>query len=488
LEVFPINITAIKQAFPDTNIPDVESYYNTHIEEWKNIFENNPPWKKVKICGLYKKGDRDINRLNVGKVLCDCFADLSFAEQCEITLDDKEYQEYVENVLEQNGFWENMPETISNAYALGGCAVKVFVKKGFPAIDFVHGDKFLPVEWNGKNVTAGAFVTVTRRNDYYYTLVEMQKTGKAMYKLFRSANSSYIGTECNLSELYSFSDSTDYKSDVPMFAYFRPCVSNNAEYDTPLGMSIYANSVDTLKALDTTFDSFAREFILGKKRITVPSSAIQTVIDSKTGKLVQYFDTDDEVFVALSANERDELKITDNTTNLRIAEHVSGINALLNILCFQVGLSAGTLSFDAVQGMKTATEVVSQDSKTARTIKSNKNLLTEMIETIVHAIIAAGIHCGHLTKKNYSVTVGFKDNIIIDDNTLIDNNIKLVQAGLKSKIKAIMEVQKCDEKTAQEELKRIIKEQDVSGLSVDDFLGGDENDQTGADEPQSGLE
>lgn len=53
----------------------------------------------------------------------------------------------------------------------------------------------------------------------------------------------------------------------------------------------------------------------------------------------------------------------------------------------QTGLSAGTFSFDVQQGMKTATEIISQESKTARTVKNNKNLLTETIETVVHALV-----------------------------------------------------------------------------------------------------
>lgn len=190
----------------------------------------------------------------------------------------------------------------------------------------------------------------------------------------------------------------------------------------------------------------------------------------------RYFDADDEAFVALKTEDSENLKITDNTVALRVDEHVSAINALLNILCFQVGLSAGTLSFDAVQGMKTATEVISQDSKTARTIKNNKNLFSESIETVIHALIATGIYLNAIPKKKYSVTVSWNDNIIIDDNTLIDNNIKLVQAGLKSKLKAIMDVQKCDEKTALEEIERISKEQSVNGLAVDDFMNGSETD------------
>lgn len=484
-----MNFDAIRQAFPEQNVPDVAGYYDTHISLWKQIFENEPPWKEVKRSGLYKKGKRKMKLLNAAKVLCDCFSDLTFSEQCEITIDDGACQDYITQQLERCGFWEKMPETISNAYALGGCAAKVFIQDNRPVIDFTHADKFLPVSWIGKDITAGAFVTVSRKNEKYYTLVEMQNLNKTQYKLFRSDTANSVGTECALSELYSFPDSTDYQSDCPMFAYFKPCVSNNAEYDTPLGMSIYANSVDTLEALDVAFDSFSREFVLGKKRIIVPATSIQTVVDPNTGDLVRYFDANDEAFVALKNEDNADLKITDNTVELRVQEHVSAINALLNILCFQVGLSAGTLSFDAVQGMKTATEVISQDSKTARTIKSNKNLLTETVETVIHALIAIGIYLGQLKHKEYNVTVGWKDNIIIDDNTLIDNNIKLVQAGLKSKLKAIMEIQKCDEQTAQQELERIAKEQAVTGLSVDDFMnGGEDDDQTGADDAQSRAE
>ncbi len=477
-----MKIDTIRTAYPDMRIPNVEGYYSEHITRWKNIFENDPPWKQVKIGGLYKKGNREMNRLNTAKVLCDCFSDLTFSEQCEITLDDQQYQEFVDHWLNKNGFWKNMPELISTGYALGGCAVKVYADHNIPKINYVHAGGFLPIEWTGKDVTAGAFTTETQKDGKYYTLVELQKPGRAEYQLFRSDTASSTGVRCELSELYDMGDAADYGADCPMFAYWKPCVSNNAEYDTPLGMSVYANAVDTLKALDVAFDSFSREFVLGKKRIIVPASAIQTVVDAKTGDLVRYFDADDEAFVALKADDAEHLKVQDNTVELRVQEHVSAVNALLNILCFQTGLSAGTLSFDAVQGLKTATEIISQDSKTARTIKSNKNLLTETVEAIIHALIAVGVYLDLIPHREYTVTVGWLDNIIIDDNTLIDNNIKLVESGLKSKLRAIMDVQKCDEKAAQEELKRIAEEQNVTGLSVDQFLRGGESDDTAGDD------
>lgn len=483
-----MNINAVQQAYPEISIPDIQDFYSDKISLWKNVFENNPPWKKVKRSGLYKKDKRTMNMLNTAKIICDCFSDLTFSEQCEITLSDETYQSYVDKVLENNGFWENISEFISVAYALGGGVVKVFSESNQPKINFVHADKFLPSVWTGKQITEGIFLTVTYKNKFYYTLIEMQKKGIVEYKLFKSSSVNQIGNPVELSELYNIPDSSNYKTEVPMFAYFKPAISNNVEYDTPLGISIFANAIDTIKALDIAFDSFAREFVLGKKRIIVPATAIQTVVEPSTGKLVRYFDADDEAFVALKSENDENMKITDNTIALRVEEHVSAINALLNILCFQVGLSAGTLSFDNVQGVKTATEVISQDSKTARTIKSNKNLLTETIETVINAVIAVGVYLNQLPKKKYTVTVGFKDNIVIDDNTLIDNNIKLVQAGLKSKLSAIMEVLKCDEETAQKELEQIAKEQSVTGLDVDDFMnGGEDDDQTGDNAAQSGA-
>lgn len=473
-------ITSNKKAFPEVTVPDVGNYYSEHMNVWKDIFENEPPWQSVKRSGLYNKGNRILKKLNVAKCLCDEFSALTFSEQCNITIDNEQYQEYVDKALEHNGFWDNVPELITSCYALGGGCMKVYAKDGNPTINYIHADKFVPTSWTGKRVTSGIFQSVTCKGDFIYTLCEMYTPGKVQNKLFKSKTADDIGNECSLSELYSedVSNNVIYEGvDVPMFGYFKPSVSNNAEYDTPLGMSVYANAMNTLEALDVAFDSFSREFVLGKKRIIVPASSVQTVVDPESGKQVRYFDADDEVFTALSQEDGEKQKIVDNTVDLRIEEHVQAINALLNILCFQVGLSAGSLSFDAVQGLKTATEIISQDSKTARTIKCNKNLLTETLEDVINAVIALGVCLGQIPKSEYNVTIGWQDNIVIDDNTVIDNNIKLVQAGLKSKISAIMEVLKCDEETAQKELERITKEQSVVGLNVDDFIGGDEGDE-----------
>ena len=236
----------------------------------------------------------------------------------------------------------------------------------------------------------------------------------------------------------------------------------------PLGISVFANSADTLKALDVAFDSLEREFVLGRKRIIVPAESLKTIYDVEKETSCHYYDPDDEVYVAMKTEDVENLKIVDNTAELRIEQHVSAINALLNILCLQTGISAGSLSFDAVQGVKTATEVVSQESKTQRTVKGNKNVLTETIESTVHSIFKLAVALGKLPQRDYELAIGWQDNVVIDDNTLIDNTIKLYSAGLLDLQTAVMRVNKCDEETA---AKMVEKINSGSAMGTADFFG-----------------
>ncbi len=459
-------------------VPDFGDFYG-YIERWNNIYCNRPEWQRVKKTGLYAKGDRAMNTLCAAKVLADEFARLTFSEQVTIATAEP-YLEYVTKALNECGFWKRMPDFLSAAYALGGGAVKVYAEDSKPKINYIAADRFVPVSWDERDVTEGVLESKIRKDGFYYTLFEKhgfsdEGNAEVEHVLYKSSQRNSIGNPCPLSELYpDINDTVTYKIAEPMLRYFKPDVSNNTDRYCPLGVSVFSCAIDTLKALDVAFDSFGREFTLGKKRIIVPSSCVQTTVDPETGEWHKYFDADDEVYVALKCDEEHDLKITDNTVELRIEEHVAAINALLNILCFQTGLSSGTFSFDGASGLKTATEVISADSKTARTAKGNKNLIAELIEGIVRSIIAVGIEMDDLPESDdYGILVTMPDGVVIDDNTKIENNTKLVSAGLKSKLAAIMDVQNCDEVAAQKELDRIKMENQISADMTDLLTIGD---------------
>ena len=452
----------IAKAFPDVLVPNVGNYYTEYIAKWKLIYENHPEWSEVQKTGIYKKGKRQMNRLNVAKVLSDLFASLTFSEQVDIECGNETYNEYIKTMLNANGFWKHIPDFISKACAFGGGALKVYASGGVPCIEYIHADRFVPIMWNGKAIVGAVIESKSQRNGFFYTFLEKHTPGRAEYKLFRSRSSDTIGDEVPVSELYpDLPDAVDYGAEVPMFVYFKPDVSNNAEYDVPLGMSVYANAIDTLHAIDTTYDEFISEIKLGRRRLIVPSETLTSSYDAKTEKWVHAYDSDDEIYVVFNSEDRENANITTVDVGLRIQEFVDALNAHLNVLCLQVGLSAGSLTFDKVEGLKTATEVISEESRTQRTVKGDKNLLTEAFEGLVHALVAVGRYLGMIPQTQYTVTVSWQDNVIVDDNTLIDNTIKLYSAGLIDAITAIMKVNKCDEETAKKMYALIQQEEPV---------------------------
>lgn len=457
----------IAKAFPDVIVPNVGNYYAEHIAKWKQIYENNPEWLETQKTGIYKTGKRNRYRLNAAKVLSDLFASLTFSEQVDIDCGDAAYNKYITETLNANGFWKNIPSFISKACAFGGGAMKVYASGGVPCIEYIHADRFVPIMWNGKDIVGAVIESKSQRNSSFYTFFEKHTPGKAEYKLFRSRSSDTIGDEVPVSELYpNLPDAVDYGEAVPMFVYFKPDVSNNAEYDVPLGMSVYANAVDTLHAIDVTYDEFVSEIKLGRRRIIVPSETLTSTYDPKEKKWISAYDTDDEVYVVFNSDDKQNADITPIDIDLRVQQFVDALNAHLNVLCMQVGLSPGSLTFDKVEGLKTATEVMSEENRTQRTIKGDKNLLTEAFEGLVHALVAVGRYLGMLPQTNYTVTVSWQDNVITDDNTLIDNTIKLYSAGLIDPITAIMRANKCDEKTAQEMYEKIKKDEPVSDTDL----------------------
>ena len=479
-------IKKMQQAFPHERMPSDGGFYN-RIDEWQAVYEGRPEWRTVKRAGLNRGTERLMNMLNTAKILCDEFARKCFAEQVDITCGSEVYDKFILDFLCREGFWKNIPQLLSSAFAQGGCALREYIDYGKVKLSYVEGRQFYPLKWDNQTVLEGIFGTLSAREDYYYTMFEKHsvKDAKILVEcfLFKSADPNELGDRVPISELYpDMADTFSYPVDTPLFQYFKPDFPNNIPTELPLGISCFANCEDTLKALDVAFDSFAREFILGKKRIIVPSSCIRTVVNPETGKTERYFDTDDEVYQALRCDEEKDLKITDNTVELRISEHVDGINALLNILCFQVGLSPGALSFDRAGGIKTATEVVSEENKTAVTIRCQKNLLAEFIEEMCRVVLRLAMETGEVPRGEFEVTVAFKDNVVIDDNTLIDNNIKLVSAGLKSKLSAIMEVLKCDEEAAKRELEKIKNESSVVDDMAFDPSAGARNGDTNGEE------
>jgi A118 family predicted phage portal protein len=114
----------------------------------------------------------------------------------------------------------------------------------------------------------------------------------------------------------------------------------------------------------------------------------------------------------------------------------------LSILCSQIGFDPGTLAFDQSKGMKTATEVISENSKTFGTVKAHENGIRDSLIDMVHAIFDLAVRYGltwdgvpveRLLSGGYNVSVKFDDSIIQNKDAEINQGVMLVGASLMSK-------------------------------------------------------
>lgn len=510
-----------KSIFELGGVPAFQQFYNFGIFPWKYLYKGYyEAWHLVPAPTIKdQNAKRRMFYLNLSKAVCSELAGMVWTDQTGVSIStngftpteaspDDPLQAFVEKVLHDNNFNMKMLESIEQAAALGGEALKVWhevrhdsegnevPESGRLKIGYCMADQFVPTAWDNAEVTEGVFISRIAKGGYYYTRLEWHKWDGLTYyitnelyraEMYRNGNTQepqdILGMRVPLAEIYPLLDEETVVEGVEksLFSYFRTPTANNIDDNSPLGVSIYANAMETLHALDICFDSFVREFRLGKKRIIVPARMVKTIVDPVTGVPRRYFDATDETYEALSTDDPDSLKIQDNSVALRVEEHVAAMNAFLNIFCLQVGLSAGTFAFDARNnGIKTATEVVSENSKTYKTVKNFQNMIRPAVIRLVENIIAVaslydmktddGQSVSALAERGYEVNVNMDDGITQDRQTNINEGITLVGAGLMSKKTFLTDPkygQALTEQDADAELQRIAEEKRMTGGMLD---------------------
>ena len=497
-----------KSVFDLGGIPSFQQFYDFGVFVWKMLWKGYyKPWHYISAPTIADpNGHRNLYRMNMAKAVCAEMAGLVWGEECtvNVSIEGREsteetpdpLNEFIQKVLAKNAFREKMQESIEEGLALGGAAYKVWAEAKHDEdgneipetrkimLGYAMADQFVPISWDNAKITEGVFISRIAKGGWYYTRLEWHKWNGLTYvitnELYRSEiqkgknggdSQDILGVRYPLAEIYPYLDEvTEVPVEESLFTYWRTPIANNLDDNSPLGMSIYGNALETLHALDICYDSFVREFRLGKKRIIVPARAVRVVTDPQTGRLLRYFDANDETYEALASDTPDDLKIQDNSVELRVEEHVAAINAFLSILCLQIGFSAGTFTFDQHTGLKTATEVVSENSKTYKTIKTLQNQIRPAIEHLVRNIIDVAILYGmdfdgtpveSLVAPGYNVTITFDDGVTQDRQTNINEGVMLVGAGLLSKFTFMTDPkygQGLTDEQAQEELARIREE------------------------------
>ena len=401
------------------------------------------------------KNKRDFNHLPIGRTAAKKIASLVFNEQAEIKLDDEHANKFIQQQLQDDRFTKNFERYLESCLALGGLAMRPYVDDDRVRVSFIQAPVFLPLQSNTQDVSSAAIVTKTIKADgnkqRYYTLIEFHEWSNDKYtvsnELYRSGNQNAIGSRVPLSEIYEDLEEVVELNGLsrPLFTYLRPPGMNNKDINSPLGLSIFDNAKTTIDFLNTTYDEFMWEVKMGQRRVAVPSQMIKAEYNQDGDNVIvkREFEAGHNVYEQFDSGDIDKgIGITDLTTPIRSDDYIKAINEGLALFEMQIGVSAGMFSFDG-KSMKTATEIVSENSDTYQMRNSIVSLveqsLKELIVSMLELAKAYKLYSGEIPEMD-KISVNLDDGVFTDRNAELDYWIKVVNAGFGTDTMAIEKV------------------------------------------------
>ena len=421
--------------------------------------------------------DMERRTMNMPKKVCEDFSNLLWSEKVEIKLDSKKNTEKLWRVLDskKNAFSINFPQFLEKEYALGSMVTVEYKKNDETIIDYIDGDVVLPYKYTNSYIkgiiTVSRTVEGTGNKKKFYTLLTYHEYENGEYKtlneLYVSKEENTLGKEIPFNTKYpNVKEYDSFPTEHPRFQVWKLPIANNFDTNSPMGISILANQIDKFKSIDTKYDSFDHEFSSGKRRILIDRNAVKKkatgVDDNNNIVYASYFDTSDDIYVAIEGMENEPIK--DINFDLRTQQHIEAINAELNYLSAGVKLGNNFYSFDGT-GLKTATEVVSENSDTYRTKVQHQIPLYDCLYDLIASI------CEMENIKYKEISITFDDSIVQDEEALINRGINLYSAGLISKEKFMTKYLHYEDAEVQDELLKIKEDKKIVQPEGLDFFG-----------------
>lgn len=420
--------------FKKVGINTIDPSFYRKIEEWKSWYVGNVRgFTRYKIYSGRGQGTyRKRKTLGMAKKVCEDLADLLMNEKVQITLSEEREDAFVKRVLSENKFARKSNEYQERKAATGTAAYVVYldeaevdaegyVQSGKIKINYLDAGAIYPVSWENGEVKECVFVTTETYLGKKYAKIQSHMLSDGRYKIENTILECITGSaegrelaEAEWRALKPFQNMAkvvETVSDKPQFVIDTLNIVNNANNDesNPMGVALYANAIDVLKSIDIAYDSYSNEFELGKKRIFAAPEMLKDVHGN------QVFDPDDTVFYMLPEEYAGQggKAIEEVNPNLRIEEHSKAINDNLNYLSMKCGFGTNRYKFENGQ-VKTATEVISENSDMYRTIKKNELVLDPALEALIRIILRLGNITGESLKEDVEVQIQFDDSIIED--------------------------------------------------------------------------
>ncbi|GAA3255017.1 Phage minor capsid protein [Lactococcus lactis subsp. lactis] len=447
---------------------------------YKNIFEQV---KYLNSDGNYVK--RDFHSLNVSKIIARKLSKLVFNDGCSISVDKEDGDEFLQKVFNSNKFRKNFGEELEAGYAIGGLVLRPYYDEAHDTIKIAYcrADTFYSLESNTNDISEAAIATVTQvvegKQNIRYTLLEFHEWENGSYfirnELYRSENENQVGVKVPLTSLSKYEtlqEEVEMKGFTrPIFVYIKLAGKNNFDISSSLSLGIIDNAKRQLLDINEKYDQFMREIEEAGRKIIASEAFFKARYDKETGRPMMRFASDTSVFQTMKSEEP---FINEFAPALRATEFIDSINFILRTIELETGFSSGTFSFDG-QSVKTATEIISENSETFSTRSDNVLIVEEALKELVVTIFElANSYDLFDAPEKYGINIDFDDGVFQSQDAKADYYGKLTTMQLTSRKRVIQKIQGVTEDEADKILAEI-KEEQAPNLSPTDasMYGGE---------------
>ena len=439
------------------SIPKEIANSDTLVSNWWDIYSSHASWLPftyVTSDGAHRKHTR--RTLNPAKMICSEIAGLVLAEPPEV-----DAGELVADVIEREALWQNLRRYLEYQVAMGGQAIKARPENGKIVLDFVTALNIIPLSSDNKTVKEASFIDRRTSGDKSYIRVETYKREGSGYRVTSRAFDETTQLEVPLATLWpDVAPDVFIEIDEPPFVYMANPEANNIDPESPMGISAFHNAEDALKGIDIAFDEFVWEVESGARRIAIPGTCMRRYLDTDSGQYKQGFNPGDRVFMRLEGDDAEKFKPTDLTTDIRTQQFIDAINFKLKLAASLCGFDAGYFTFDG-QSMKTATEIISENSHTYKTREAYRDVLNAGLMQLFRVINKLGKIYGIAGATDADPNIVWDDGIIEDRNSRAKYHEDLYAQGLEDRVSAIKAIHGLDNEAAQAMADKIKGEKSV---------------------------
>lgn len=379
---------------------------NNALKKWDDISTGKPPWQDI---------EDEIETVNMAKLISDTRAKLTTLD-ISIAVSGSPRADYLQRVVDD--LLKRLPDQIAEADRLGG----IMIKWNGESWDFILPGSFgITAKDDNGEITGAIFAAHTKQGKSHYTRLEYHRfegigadgsqiykvTNKAFKNQINSDNHFVLGPQVPLTAVNEWANMEPEVNignlEHPLFAFYRVPGANMVDPASPLGLSVFANALTELKAIDTGMSRKNTEIADSKHITFVGQQAIQNATN-KGIKLPRFV-----MGLGMGINDGETTAVHEHTPTIQTDARIKDINFNLSLAGVKCGFSEGVFVMDGQTGMITATQVEADDRDTIQTIKTDRDALKDALEQAIYGADALVTLYDLAPLGEYEVNFNFGD-------------------------------------------------------------------------------